>query len=443
LELRIPKKLLPLARKHATFKVAHGGRGSAKSWSFARLLIIKAYAQPNRLILCAREFQASIADSVHALLKSQITAMGLDPWFEVLDTEITCRLTKSRFIFKGLRRNINEIKSTEGITDTWVEEAQAVSESSWIVLIPTVLRTPQAEIWITFNPVEADDPTFVRYIVQPPPNSIVIEINWSDNPWFPPEMEAQRAYMLRVDPDAYDWVWEGKTRHVSSATIFRGRFKIEPFATPDAVRRFLFGADWGFATDPSVLLRMWRSEDVDRLPPGYSPRALYIDQEAFGFGTELDDLPALFAGGQSIKTGAVWPGIPEAKRWPIKADSSRPETISYMRRQEFNISAAKKWPGSVEDGIEFLKAYETIYIHPRCVHMAQEARLYSYKVDEQSGDVLPIVEDRHNHGWDAVRYAHDGHITAAGALGSWQKLAKAASIAQAAQQQYKDRLRNG
>lgn len=422
IRLEIPDKLLPFMSVRAPFKIAHGGRGSAKSWSVARMLIIRAYTERDHRILCAREFQNSISDSVHALLQDQIEALGLLPWFEITLTSIRCTLTNSEFLFKGLRRNIQEIKSTEGISITWVEEAQAVSESSWLILLPTVMRRPNAEVWVTFNPEEDSDPTYKRFVLNPPPGSMVVQINWRDNPWFPAQLEQQRAHMLRVDPDAYDWVWEGMTRRISAASIFHKRFRVERFEAPPELKHFLYGADWGFAVDPTVLMRCWRSEDLPDWREG-QPRLLYIDHEAYGVGVELDDIPALFGGGKSNKTGALHAGIPGAKDWPIKADSARPETISYVRRQGFNIRAAEKWSGSVEDGIEYLKQYDAIVIHERCTHMAQEARLYSYKVDARTGDVLPVVEDKHNHCWDALRYAHDGIITAKGALGTWKKLA--------------------
>lgn len=418
MDLQVPELLLPFLHQHARYKIAKGGRGGAKTWTIAQLLVIIAYSRPNELILCAREFQSSIADSVHAVLKQQISRLGLDAWFRVTDHEIICWLTNSRFIFKGLRRNINEIKSTEGVTITWVEEAQAVSEASWLTLTPTVLRMPTSEIWVSYNPMEADDPTHVRYWLTDIANSLKVEINWDDNPWFPEGLEEERQHMLRTDPDAYDWIWGGNTRHVSAATIFKGRFRVEDFEAPESQRRFLFGADWGFANDPSVLMRCWQD---DRGPGRLK---LMIDHEAYGLGVESDDLPALFRGGKANKADRrEWPGIPGAEDHPIKADGARPETISYVRRQGFNIDAAKKWPGSVEDGIAYLKTYDEIIIHPRCVRMAQEARLYSYKVDKRTNDILPEVADMHNHCWDAIRYAHDGLIVAKGSLGTWQKLA--------------------
>lgn len=412
----MPAKMQYFLSMAARYKVAYGGRGGAKSWSIARCLVLKALYEKH-LILCTREYQTSILDSVHALLVGQIAAMGLEAFFAVNDTEIVCKLNGSRFIFKGLRRNINEIKSTEGVTICWVEEAQAVSEHSWKTLTPTI-RMPGSEIWISFNPTEDDDPTYKRFVANPPPGTLRVNINWDDNPWFPPDLNAERLHMEATDPDAYDWVWNGNTRHISEATIFRNRFKVEEFETPEHTR-FLFGLDFGFATDPNACTRSWVE---DRGGPGKD--ILRIDYEAYGHQVEIDDLPALIAGGEAKKNGAIYPGIPGARDWPIKADSARPETISFLNGQGLFVKPAKKWEGCVEDGIQFLKSYAYISIHPRCKHMAQEARLYSYEVDKRNGDVLPKVADKHNHCWDSVRYGHDGIITRSGAMGVWKKLAK-------------------
>jgi phage terminase large subunit len=132
---------------------------------------------------------------------------------------------------------------------------------------------------------------------------------------------------------------------------------------------------------------------------------LYVDREAFGHQVELDDTPALFD------------SIPTARKWPIKADSARPETISYVRRQGFpQLGPAEKWKGSVEDGIAALKAFRQIVVHERCPHIAKEFRLYSYKIDKVTGDILPIIVDKHNHGIDALRYALDGYIRGRGPM---------------------------
>ena len=260
------------------------------------------------------------------------------------------------------------------------EEAQSVSEESWAVLIPTI-RQANSEIWMTFNPMDDDDPTYRKFVLTPPPNTVVKKVSWRDNPHFPKVLRDEMEYLQRVDYDAYLHVWEGEPRTISDAVVFKGKFTVEPFDTP-ADARFYFGADWGFSQDPTTLIRAFVKD-----------RTLYIDHEAYGIGVDIDKTPALFD------------TVPESRKWQIYADSARPETISYMRRAGFNISAAEKWSGSVEDGIAFLRSFERIVIHERCKHAAEEARLYKYKVDTRTGEVLPVIVDAHNHVIDALRYA--------------------------------------
>jgi phage terminase large subunit len=365
-----------LFRPHR-YKVFYGGRGSGKSWSVARALLLLGYEKPMR-ILCAREIQRSISDSVHKLLCEQIDAIGLSGAYTITRDAIRCT-SGTEFIFKGLRSNPQEIKSTEGIDICWVEEAAAVSADSWDILIPTV-RKPNSEIWLTFNPLDESDPTYQRFVLNAPDDAYVCKVNYDGNPAFPDVLKKEMEWLKARDYESYLHIWEGEVRKHSNAVIFAGRFRVEEFETPKDAR-FYHGADWGFATDPSCLVRCFIKD-----------RTIYIDREAWGVGVDLDETPALF---DIIET---------ARKWPIKADNARPETISFMRRRGFNISAAKKWQGSIEDGIEFLKSYD-IVIHPRCRHTIDEFNHYSYKVDKQTGEVLPIVVDSFNHIIDATRYA--------------------------------------
>ena len=369
------------------YKVYYGGRGGAKSWAIARALLILGSARKLR-ILCAREFQTSIADSVHKLLSEQIDEMGLTQWYDVQKTRIV-GTNGTEFIFKGLRHNVQEIKSTEGVDICWVEEAQTVSEDSWSVLVPTI-RQPSSEIWVSFNPLDDSDPTYKRFVLNPPPNSVVKKVSWRDNPWFPQVLRDEMEYLRRVDPEAYQHVWEGDTRTISDAVILRGKYSIRSFETPHDAR-FYFGADWGFAQDPTVLVRCF-----------VVGNKLFIDHEAYGVGVDIDNI-ARPKGDDSGRS--MFDEVPESRKWPIDADSARPETISYVRQRGFNIHSAAKWNGSVEDGISFLRSFEEIVIHERCRHAAQEAASYKYKVDRQTGDVLPVIVDANNHVIDALRYA--------------------------------------
>lgn len=367
-----PAKLKPLFEfGKYRYKVLYGGRGGAKSWSIARALLLIA-SERKIDILCAREYQINIGNSVHELLKQQIEALGLTSSYSVTDTRITCLATGSRFFFRGLHNNAAEIKSFEGVSLCWVEEAQAVSAASWDVLDPTI-RKPGSEIWMSFNPGSPDDETWRRFVVSPPPNAWVQKISWKDNKWFNPTMNKIRLHALHTDPERYKHIWDGEPEIISDAQVFKGRYLVQEFETPKDAR-FFQGADWGFAADPTVLIRCFIRGNV-----------LYIDREAYGVGVELDETPQLF---DSIDT---------ARKWPIYADSARPETISFMKRRGFHIMPAKKWPGSIEDGIAVLKSFDKIIVHPRCVHTADEFYRYSYKVDKNNGEVLPVIVDAYNH----------------------------------------------
>lgn len=417
--IEIADNALFLLTEKSRFKVIYGGRGSAKSWSMARALLVKAM-QGKELILCAREYQNSIADSVHALLKGQIALLGLESWFDIEDKEIVCKLTGSKFIFKGLHRNVQEIKSTEGVTICWVEEAQSVSEESWRVLIPTIRGKAGSEIWVSFNPNLEEDPTSQRFLVKQDDRVLKARINWSDNPWFPPDLDLDRKADLANDPDTYGHIWDGDFLTLSEAAIFKGRYEVREMEVPQSAYRPFFGLDFGFANDPNFGVKL----HVLDAPGG--GEALYIEEEIFGYQVEIDDLPQFLEGGKSKKDGRRWAGLTDVRRWPIKADSARPETISYLRRQGFHIVPTIKWPNSVEDGIQHLKGFTKIYIHPRCIHMIQEAKLYRFKTDKKTGEILPIPEDKHNHGWDASRYAIDTHIKGRGRTGVWAKLGRQA-----------------
>jgi len=359
-----------------------GGRGSAKSHGFGRRLLMRGSEKPER-ILCAREIQKSIDGSIKTLLDDLIPQMGFGPtngdgFYHSLQYEIRGR-NGTAISFAGLRTNVDNIKSTEGITLAYVSEARAVSQNSINVLTPTI-RAPGSEIWWDWNPGLASDPVDKMFRGDaPPPGSIVRQVNYQDNPWFGEPLLSEMEWDRERDPDKYAHIWLGAYQSNSNARVFRN-WRVEEFETPFNAE-FKFGADWGFAVDPTVLVRAY-----------LQGRTLYVDQEAYQVGCEIDRTPALFD------------TIAGSRTWAITADSARPETVSYMSRQGFNIRKAIKGAGSLEDGVEFLKSFD-IVVHPRCTHTIDELSLYSYKVDKLTEEVLPVLDDKENHVIDALRYA--------------------------------------
>lgn len=239
------------------YKVAHGGRGGAKSWGFSRALLILGAQRPLR-ILCARETQKSIADSVHKLLGDQIGALGLAGFYTVTNTAIT-GANGTEFIFAGIRQNIGNIKSYEACDIAWVEEAQTVSKNSWDVLIPTI-RKEKSEIWISFNPELDTDETYKRFVTMPPTNSEVIKIDWRDNPWFPDVLMQEMLDCKERDPDSYEHIWEGMCKQAVEGAIYRnelvqaekdGRICRVPVDSAKPVNTFW---DLGFGDNTSIWL---------------------------------------------------------------------------------------------------------------------------------------------------------------------------------------------
>ena len=206
LELNIPEKLAPIFDS-ARYKVFFGGRGSSKSWTIAQYLVLKAYQQPTR-VLCCREMQRSISDSVLQLLSDTIDRMGLNAHFEVQSQQILGK-NGSRFIFEGLKANITKIKSMEGIDIVWAEEAESITHTSWTTLIPTI-RKDDSQIIVSFNPRDELDETYQRFVINPPPDTISVEINYPDNPWFPDVLKKEMLQLKETNHDLYEHIWLGK-----------------------------------------------------------------------------------------------------------------------------------------------------------------------------------------------------------------------------------------
>jgi phage terminase large subunit len=380
--------------RFARFKVLKGGRGSAKSWSIGRALILYSLETPLS-VLCCREVQGSIRASVHKLLVTQIRALGLSEWFDI-DVRAIVGHNGTTFDFEGLFANVDRIKSFEGLQIIWVEEAASISANSWEVLEPT-LRAEGSFFLVNYNPDDANAPTHLMFGDNPRPDALVQHVTYLDNPFLTEPLRKAAEYMRSVDDDAYRHVWLGECRTHSEAQVFRGKFAIEEFIpvrrpqpgdpwyadSPKPWNGPYCGADWGFSQDPTTAIKCWIHE-----------KTLYIEHEAYGIGVDINKTPALFD------------TVPDARKHLIRADNARPETISYMQQNGYpRLQACAKWKGCAEDGVAHLRSYERIVIHPRCEHTAEEFRLFAYKIDRLTGDVLPDLVPKHDHCIDALRYA--------------------------------------
>lgn len=388
LRIELPPKLLPVfapARGELRFRGGRGGRGSGKSFNFAKMAAIWGAIEPLR-ILCTRELQDSIKESFHAELKNAIAS---EPWLSsVYDVGIDYLRGKNgtEFMFKGLRHNISSIKSTAQIDLCIVEEAEDIPEASWRDLEPTI-RAPKSEIWVLWNPRKDGSPVDQRFVKSTPPRSRIVEMNYTDNPWFPDVLEEQRQHQQRtLDPETYAHIWEGRYLKIGKASVFAGKWRVDDFTPAADWNGPYYGLDFGFAQDPSAGVKMWIHE-----------RKLYIEYESGGVGIEIDELAPLL-----VKE------LPGIEQHEVRADNARPESISFLKNKGDirlpRIKPCEKGKGSVEDGISHIKSYDEVVIHPRCKRVQNEFLLYSYKVDRLSGDILPIVVDANNHWIDAARY---------------------------------------
>ncbi len=362
------------------YLVYHGGRGSAKSTHAAMACLLRGKDSKQK-ILCARQFQNSIKDSVLSLLDEQVDKLGLRSFYDV-QRDAIYGLNGTEFIFRGVHNNTNSVRSVNGATICWIEEAQAVTEKSYEVLIPTI-RAPDSQFVITYNTDLETDATYQRFNISPPPNAYVRKVNYDENPFFPDVLKAEMEWCRSVDSDAYMHIWEGEPRAHSDAQVFNGKWEIARFEPPPNAE-FLHGMDFGFSVDPNTAIRCYIHE-----------QCLWIYQESYHHKLDID-----------FMADTVKRDIPGIEKYVIRGDSARPETISYLQRHGLpNIVGVEKWTGNREDAISHCRAYKKIMIHEQCKHMIQEAKLYSYKIHKQSGDILPEAEDKNDHCWDGVFYA--------------------------------------
>jgi phage terminase large subunit len=362
----------------------HGGRGSGKSCTIAKALLLISFFRKKSLIVCGREYQRTIKDSVHSLFKQTIDAFKLNEYFDISYDEIRNLYSSSRFIFKGLKLNIDNIKSTPGITHFWIEEASTLTASSWRIIKPTV-RENNSEIWATFNAHKKTDILYESFLNHAntidPDIAYVTKVNFYDNPYFPEVLELERQEDKKRDLGLYKHIWDGECLEHSESQVFKNKWIVQNFEISDIAYKYV-GLDFGFSQDPTAAVMCYIVDNI-----------LYIAYEAVGIGIEIDKIVDFM----DYK-------LPRLKECVIYADSSRPEGISLIQRQGYQIYAAPKGKGSIEDGIEYIKSFEKIIIHPSCKHTANEFNLYSYKVEERSGDITTEIIDKNNHCIDAIRY---------------------------------------
>lgn len=394
LQAEFPDKLKCLFEPHR-YKVLHGGRGGAKSWGIARALLIRGAASKRR-ILCTREVQKSIKDSVHKLLGDQIQALGLGHFFEVQQNVIK-GMNGTEFIFSGLSEQTNEsIKSFEGVDDVWVEEAQAVSKRSWDILVPTI-RKDGSEIWVSMNPELDTDETWVRFVENPPADSVVVSINYSDNPWFPKvlEQERQDAKTKMSDVD-YANIWEGKCRPAVSGAIYaseiadaieKGRIRNIPY---DAQLKVHVIFDLGWNDQMSIILAQ-RSLSEVRIIEYLEDNKKTLDW----FSAELKK--------KNYNWGEVW--LPhDGAHGDYKTGKSAQQIMQGLgwKCTENNVIPVM----SVEIGIR--KARETLpktyFDKDNTERLVQCLRRYKRSIPTTTGEPGAPVHDEWSHGADAYRY---------------------------------------
>ena len=389
--LQLPEKLAPLFEPRR-YKVMHGGRGGGKSWSVAGVLLAMAADRPLR-ILCAREIQKSMKDSVHRLLKDQVVKLGLESFFDVLDTEIR-GANGSLFLFSGLQSHtVDSIKSFEGVDIVWVEEAHGVSKKSWDVLIPTI-RKAGSEIWLTLNPDMDTDETYVRFIATPSDDTWVCEINWRDNPWFPEVLNQERLKAKRtMSKEDYEHIWEGNPRTVAEGAIYRheivdlvggGRLTLVPY-DPSLPVHTVWDLGWNDAMTIGFVQRgPMEVRIIDYIEDSHRTLDWYvaqIEKRPYRWGTDF--LPH------------------DGRTRNFQTGKSTEEQLQAMGRNPVVQNAT-----SVEEGI---KAARMLF--PRCYFdKAKTERLieclkrYRRAIHTQTGEPMGPLHDEFSHGADMFRY---------------------------------------
>ena len=390
---QFPAKLKCLFEpKNSRYRILYGGRGAGKSHSVARALLCMGVKDTLR-ILCAREFQTSIKDSVHKLLVDQIYNLGLQAHYEV--TQNTIRGTNgTEFIFAGIKNNINGLKSIEGIDYCWVEEANNVTATSWDILIPTI-RKEKSEIWVTFNPELPTDETFKRFVITPPDNAIVQKVNWNDNNWFPEVLDLERQSLRTRDFEAYQNVWEGFTRSTIDGAIFAkemqraeqdNRICNVPY---DAVKPVIAVFDIGWADSTAVWFVQFIGMET-RLIRYYETNQTTISEilakmQTFGYVYDTLYLPH------------------DAQNRTISSNGRSLEEI--VRASGYNVRIIERTP--ISDSINAARTiFSSCYFDKTHTTAGLDClRHYRYDTNPETGAFSKSpLHDQYSHGADAFRY---------------------------------------
>jgi phage terminase large subunit len=391
---QIPGKLAFLF-KPRRYKVARGGRGSAKSWSFARALLILAYQRPLR-ILCTREVQHTVKQSVYQLLVDQIERLGLQGFFHPLASEIR-GTNGSLFMFAGLSDlTADNIKSYEGVDIVWVEEAHMMTGRSWKILIPTI-RKDGSEIWVSYNPELETDETHQRFVINPPPDCISVEVNWSDNPWFPAVLNQERLHAKATMSEAeYNHIWEGKCKPAVEGAIYfaeMSKAASRISAIPhDPLLKTQTIWDLGFNDSMAIILAQKLASEIRIVH--------YIEDEQRTLADYSRELKALQLDGQAINWGSSYlPHDGYAKRHQTgKTDEQVLISLGWQVSRVPNMD--------IETGIKRAReVFPRIYFNAeRTARLVECLKRYRRHVNKQTGEPGQPLHDEFSHGADVFRY---------------------------------------
>jgi len=385
---QFPDKLDFLFENHR-YKVAYGGRGSGKSWGFARALLLQA-ANKTLRVLCAREVQRSIKNSVHQLLSDQIQSLGLGQFYEVLESEIR-GLNGSLFVFTGLANNTAEsIKSYEGIDRVWCEEAQTISRKSWDILIPTI-RKPESEIWVSFNPGLDTDDTYLRYCINPPENAKVVKLNYMDNPWFSEVLEIERQHSEKTNPD-YENIWLGDCKAAVDGAIYSneireaqeaGRITTVPY---DPMMKVHVVMDLGWNDSMSVILCQKGISDLRIIG--------YIEDDHRTLDSYSAQLKNL-----SYNWGTMF--LPHDGQSKDFKHGISAEDI--MKKLGWDIRIVPK--ADIESGIKLARMnFHRIYFDKSAQRLVECLKNYRRSINSATNEPGAPLHDEYSHGADAFRY---------------------------------------